>query len=145
MHIEKNLGCKIKFCRLDGESTFGHKFRDFMADRAIYIERTAPDTSEQNGGLESSGGVIVIKTRSFIIGAALPSKLWIEAFNSATYIKNRTPHRHLDWKTPYKATFRVMMSIAAAFDLDIKQYDAVNAFSNAKLPHPVYCKCAEGY
>lgn len=42
-------------------------------------------------------------------------------------------------------TFRVMMSIAAAFDLDIKQYDAVNAFSNAKLPHPVYCKCAEGY
>lgn len=107
MHIEKNLGCKIKFCRLDGESTFGHKFRDFMADRAIYIERTAPDTSEQNGGLESSGGVIVIKTRSFIIGAALPSKLWIEAFNSATYIKNRTPHRHLDWKTPYKAVHKI--------------------------------------
>lgn len=42
-------------------------------------------------------------------------------------------------------TFRAMASIAAAFDLEIKQYDAVNAFENAKLPHPVYCKCPEGY
>lgn len=42
-------------------------------------------------------------------------------------------------------TFRAMASIAAALDLEIKQYDAVNAFANAKLPHPVYFKCPEGY
>ena len=42
-------------------------------------------------------------------------------------------------------TFRAMASIAAAFDLEIKQYDAINAFANAKLPHPVYFNCPEGY
>ncbi|KAF5205062.1 Reverse transcriptase domain protein, partial [Thalictrum thalictroides] len=27
----------------------------------------------------------------------------------------------------------------------MKQYDAVNAFANAKLPNPIYCQCPEGY
>ena len=47
--------------------------------------------------------------------------------------------------TPAAQTSRVMAAIAAAFDLEIKQYDAVNAFANAKLPNLVYCKCPEGY
>ncbi|KAI0993554.1 hypothetical protein K3495_g14630 [Podosphaera aphanis] len=42
-------------------------------------------------------------------------------------------------------TFRTMVSIASDFDLEMKQYDAVNAFQNAKLPHPVYCECPKGY
>ena len=37
------------------------------------------------------------------------------------------------------------MAIAAAFDLEIRQYDAVNAFTNAKLSKPVYCYCLEGF
>ena len=41
--------------------------------------------------------------------------------------------------------FRALMAIAAAFDLEIRQYDAVNAFTNAKLSKPVYCYCPEGF
>jgi hypothetical protein len=37
------------------------------------------------------------------------------------------------------------MGIAAAFDLEIRQYDAINAFLNAVLPTPLACYCAEGY
>jgi hypothetical protein len=37
------------------------------------------------------------------------------------------------------------MAIAAAFDLEIRQYDAVNAFINAKLSKLVYCYCLEGF
>ena len=37
------------------------------------------------------------------------------------------------------------MAIAAAFDLEIRQYDAVNTFINAKLSKPVYCYCLEGF
>jgi hypothetical protein len=37
------------------------------------------------------------------------------------------------------------MGIAAAFDLDIRQYNAVNAFPNAVLPTPLACYYAEGY
>ena len=41
--------------------------------------------------------------------------------------------------------FCALMAIAAAFDLEIRQYDAVNAFTNAKLNKPVYCYCPEGF
>ena len=37
------------------------------------------------------------------------------------------------------------MAIAAAFNLEIRQYDAVNVFTNAKLSKPIYCYCLEGF
>ena len=42
-------------------------------------------------------------------------------------------------------TFRAIMAIVAAFDLETRQYNAVNAFANATLPTPIPCHCAEGY
>jgi hypothetical protein len=41
--------------------------------------------------------------------------------------------------------FRAIMAIATAFGLEIRQYDAVNAFVNARLATPIPCECAEGY
>lgn len=41
--------------------------------------------------------------------------------------------------------FRALMAIAAYFNLDVRQYDAVNAFTNAQLNTPVYCHPPEGY
>ena len=37
------------------------------------------------------------------------------------------------------------MAIAAAFDLEIRQYDAINVFINAKLSKLIYCYCLEGF
>ena len=37
------------------------------------------------------------------------------------------------------------MAIVAAFDLETRQYDAVNAFVNAMLLTPIACQCVEGY
>ena len=37
------------------------------------------------------------------------------------------------------------MAIAAAYDLEIKQYDAVNAFINADMDQLVYCYLPEGF
>ena len=42
-------------------------------------------------------------------------------------------------------TFRVLMALAAAFDLDIRQLDAVNAFINAHLDETVYIKAPTGF
>jgi len=41
--------------------------------------------------------------------------------------------------------FRALMAIAAYFNLEIRQYDAVNAFTNAKLATPVYCYPLDGF
>jgi hypothetical protein len=42
-------------------------------------------------------------------------------------------------------TFRFMMAIAAYFDLEVWQYDAVNAFANLTLDPPILCKCPDGF
>ena len=42
-------------------------------------------------------------------------------------------------------TFRALMAIAAAFNLEIKQYDAVNAFANSALNEEIYCLSPEGF
>jgi len=42
-------------------------------------------------------------------------------------------------------SFRTFMAIAAHFDLELKQYDAVNAFVHAPLPNKVYMRMPLGY
>ena len=42
-------------------------------------------------------------------------------------------------------SFRIMMAIAARFDLELKQYDAINAFVNAPLKDTVYMRKPPGY
>ena len=37
------------------------------------------------------------------------------------------------------------MAIVAAFDLEVKQYDAVNAFANADLLQQIGVDCPKGY
>jgi hypothetical protein len=41
--------------------------------------------------------------------------------------------------------FRALMAIAAYFNMEVRQYDAVNAFTNAQLATPVYCYLPEGF
>jgi hypothetical protein len=41
--------------------------------------------------------------------------------------------------------FRTLMAIMAAFGLEARQYDAVNAFTNSPLDEDVHCACPEGY
>ena len=42
-------------------------------------------------------------------------------------------------------TFRTIMAIAAAFDLETMQLDAVNAFLNSKLDEIIYLECPPGF
>jgi hypothetical protein len=41
--------------------------------------------------------------------------------------------------------FRVLMALVAAFHLETRQLDAVNAFLNAHNDEPVYCQMSDGY
>jgi hypothetical protein len=41
--------------------------------------------------------------------------------------------------------FRALMAITAAFDLETRQYDAVNAFANSPIDEPVFCHVPEGW
>ena len=41
--------------------------------------------------------------------------------------------------------FRTLIAIAAKFDFELKQYDVINAFVNAKLTKDVYMQMPPGY
>jgi hypothetical protein len=41
--------------------------------------------------------------------------------------------------------FRALMAIAAYFNMEVRQYNTVNAFTNARLAMPVYCYPPEGF
>jgi hypothetical protein len=55
-----------------------------------------------------------------------------------------------DYGDTYAATltakiFRCLIVLAAAFDLELYQYNVLNAFLNAKLNQLIYVQCPEGY
>lgn len=41
--------------------------------------------------------------------------------------------------------FRALMALAAAFDLEIRQYDVLNAFLNSDIDEPTYCLPLDGW
>jgi hypothetical protein len=84
--IKTHLGGKIRYIRLDGETSLGRPFDEYIAAKGIKAERTAPDTAAQNSGSERSGRVIVTKARAIRINAQLPSNMWPEAVKAAAYI-----------------------------------------------------------
>jgi hypothetical protein len=92
--------------RLDGETSLGGIFENFVSEKGIKPERTAPDTPAQNGGSERSGRVIVTKGRTMRIEANLPANMWPETVKAAGYTANRTPVRKLLWKTPLEAVLK---------------------------------------
>jgi hypothetical protein len=55
-----------------------------------------------------------------------------------------------DYGDTYAATlaakiFRCLIALAAAFDLELYQYDVLNAFLNAEIDRLMYVRCPEGY
>jgi hypothetical protein len=101
--IEYQYNGKVRYIRLDGETSLGNNFETLVIEKGIKPERTAPDTPAQNGGSERSGRVIITKSRTMRIEANLPADLWPEIVKAAGYIENRTPIRKLEWKTPFEA------------------------------------------
>ncbi len=105
--IEKHFNAKIRFYRLDRETSFRKAFKDHVLQKGIIPERTTLNTSNQNGGLERTRGILVVKSRSMCIEANLPTELWLEVVKVGEYIKNRTLARKLRQKTLYKAVRKV--------------------------------------
>jgi hypothetical protein len=104
--IETHYHGKIRYIRLDGETSLGNAFEALVIEKSIKPERTAPDTPAQNGGSERSGRVIITKARTMRIEANLPANMWPEVVKAAGYTANRTPVRRLSWKTPFEAVLK---------------------------------------
>ena len=71
-------------------------------DYGIKFEYTTPYTPEQNGVAERLNRSLIIMARAMLLDANLPIRLWGEAVNTASYLRNRTPIGPND-RTPEEA------------------------------------------
>jgi hypothetical protein len=60
-------------------------------------------------------------------------------------LQRLNPYEDVYAATAAFKTFRMLMSLAAAFDMEVWQLDAVNAFVNADIDSDVYIQSPEGY
>ncbi|KAJ2994795.1 hypothetical protein NUW54_g7491 [Trametes sanguinea] len=79
------------------------EFSEYLASRGTLRKLTTHDTPEYNGVSERVNRTLMEKVRAMLHASALPNNLWGEAAHHAMYLKNRTPTRALDGRTPYEA------------------------------------------
>ena len=99
-YVYQRWGCRITIFHTDGERSLGDKYNTWTAELGITTYTSAPDTQDQNGSGERSGGVIIQTSRSIQIDSRLPNKLWPEIVSAAGYLLNRTPRQDFGWITP---------------------------------------------
>jgi hypothetical protein len=98
--IQRRWDLIIRIFQLDGEKSLGRKWDSWIATAGITEHRTSPDTPEQNGSSERSGGVIIERSRALQIDSKLPKHLWPEIACAVGYLLNRTPQQKNNWITP---------------------------------------------
>lgn len=120
--VETWYNAKVVFFRSDGERALGKDFDDFIAEKGITYESSAPDTPAQNGHSERKGAVLSMKARAMRIEADLPTYLWNELMRTAGYIANRTPMQKHRWKTPFEKVTGISPNLSHLRKIGCKAY-----------------------
>ena len=80
-----------------------NKFQDYLKAEGVKHELTVPKTPEQNGVAERQNRTLVESVRTMLTQAKLPKKFWVEALNTAVYLRNRSPTKAVNNATPFEA------------------------------------------
>ena len=88
--VTNETGLKIKTLRTDGGGEYtSAKFENFLKQKGIQHEVTAPYSPQQNGVAERMNRTLVEAARSMIFNAGLSKAYWGEAVATAAYVRNR--------------------------------------------------------
>ena len=102
--VENSSGYKLKTLRTDnGGEYVSNEFKNFLKAEGVRHELTVPKTPQQNGVAERLNRTLVESVRSMLVQAKLPQKFWVEAINTAVYLRNRSPTKAVDGATPFEA------------------------------------------
>jgi hypothetical protein len=107
--LERQFGQLVKTIMRDsGKEYLPIEAREFAGEKGITVRETAPRTPEQNRKTEVVRKYIVEMARAARIEAGLPEFLWLLAVKHAVTIRNLTPKRALDWKSPHELLGRAL-------------------------------------
>ena len=98
--VENQLNEKIKKLRTDGGGEFvNREMENLLAESGIEHQITCAYTPQQNGRAERSNRTLVECARSMLQTTNLSTNFWLDAVETAVYLKNRSVHSAIK-KTP---------------------------------------------
>jgi hypothetical protein len=141
--IEHKFKITVDQIHKDGESALKSDwFDNWVKENHKTIKTTVPYTPEQNGPAERAGGTIVMRARTLLNEADLPSGFWPEAMKASVYILNRTPTEKIGWKTPYETIFGTKPYVGNIFRFGSKAYVRIEGI---KKSHKMAPRAQIGY
>ena len=96
--------CVQKTLRTDGEGSLAESvvFRNILLSHGYILQKTATDTSSQNGVAERPHRTLGEMTRCMLYSAAMPIYFWADAIVYSAYVYNRLYHDAIG-KVPFNA------------------------------------------
>lgn len=80
-------------------------FNQYCKCTGILQQLTVPHTPHQNGVAERKNKTLVECARSMLQGKNISNGFWAEAINTVVYLKNRSPTKSLELRTPFEAFY----------------------------------------
>ena len=104
--VEKKTGKYIKILRSDqgGKYTSG-AFESCCKSNGIIQQFIVPSTPQQNDVAERKNKTLVECARIMLKGKYISNGFWVEAIKIVVYLKNRSPTKILDSKTPIEVLY----------------------------------------
>jgi len=94
--IETQQDTTIKTIRSDGGGEyFNHELEEFLKEKGIAHQFSAPHTPQQNGAAERINKTLLEKVRPMLLNYNVDKSLWSEAFVYANFLRNVLPSRAL--------------------------------------------------
>ncbi|KRZ71003.1 Retrovirus-related Pol polyprotein from transposon TNT 1-94 [Trichinella papuae] len=85
----------------NGREYVNQRLRNFLREKGIEHQFSAPYTPQQNGVAERKNRALVEMAKCMLTDAKLPERFWGEAVCTAAYLQNRLPSRSIS-KTPFE-------------------------------------------
>ena len=106
IEVEKSFGRSVKALRTDNGGEFtSTELKNYLKEEGIKHELTIPKCPEQNGVAERLNRTLVEMIRSMLADSEFPKSFWAEALATAIYLRNRSPTKAVEGKTPYEKMY----------------------------------------
>ncbi|MFN7881818.1 MAG: DDE-type integrase/transposase/recombinase, partial [bacterium] len=105
--LESQSGEKTQVVRTDrGGEYLNASLKEFYKAKGIIAQTTAPYSPQQNGSAERLNRTLVKKVRAMLLDSGLEKSMWAEAMVTANYVRNRSPLKSSEDKTPWERFFQ---------------------------------------
>lgn len=111
--VEKQTGRLIKSVRTDNAAEYvGGVFAKIVRESGIMHQTSVARCPQQNGIAERKNRTLVEMARCMLNESGLPDSVWVEAIQTANYIRNRCDTSALNNVTPFEAFWGIKPSVS---------------------------------